>query len=60
MSVKGIVQRPMDREKFNNNFDAIFGKKNDQVLREPTRSSREGKESNDRQLTKADEGIQNS
>jgi len=27
MGTKGIDQRPYDREKFNNNFDAIFGKK---------------------------------
>lgn len=29
MGTKGIDQRPYDREKFNNNFDAIFGKKKD-------------------------------
>jgi hypothetical protein len=60
MSVKGIVQRPMDREKFNNNWDSIFGNNNGKVLREPTGSSREGKERNDRQLTEANESIQNS
>ena len=27
MGTKGVDQRPYDREKFNNNFDAIFGKK---------------------------------
>ena len=27
MGTKGIDQRPYDRDKFNNNFDAIFGKK---------------------------------
>ena len=27
MGTKGIDQRPYDREKFNDNFDAIFGKK---------------------------------
>lgn len=27
MGTKGIDQRPYDREKFNANFDAIFGKK---------------------------------
>ena len=27
MGTKGIDQRPYDREKFNNNFDSIFGKK---------------------------------
>ena len=25
MGTKGIDQRPYDRDKFNNNFDAIFG-----------------------------------
>lgn len=27
MGTKGIDQRPYDRKKFNDNFDAIFGKK---------------------------------
>ena len=27
MSIKGIDQRPYDREKFNSEFDRIFGKK---------------------------------
>jgi len=27
MGTKGIDQRPYDRDKFNSNFDAIFGKK---------------------------------
>ena len=27
MGTKGIDQRPYDREKFNDNFDSIFGKK---------------------------------
>ena len=27
MGTKGIDQRPYNREKFNDNFDAIFGKK---------------------------------
>ncbi len=33
VGTKGIDQRPYDRDKFNNNFDAIFGKKEEKKRR---------------------------
>jgi len=36
MSGKGSDQRPTDHKKFSNNYDLIFGKKNDTVQDSPS------------------------
>jgi len=49
VGTKGIDQRPYDRDKFNNNFDAIFGKKEEkkEEVKVERRTSR-GRRSYDR------------